>query len=83
MLIAQSNTLDWASMAENAEIGRPLLALLLEIRCPRYLFWGFAREMLNPAWPRLGKPGERSNMDFQGYVGSLGKRRQAGDLSIL
>jgi hypothetical protein len=37
--------------------------------------------MLNRAWPQLGKPDDRSNMDFQGYVGSLGKRRQAGDLS--
>lgn len=35
--------------------------------------------MLNRAWPQLGKLGDRSNMDFQGYVGSLGKRRQAGD----
>ena len=39
--------------------------------------------MLNRAWPQLDKPGDKSNMDFQGYVGSLGKRRQAGDLSIL
>jgi len=73
MSVAQSNTPDWAPMAENAEIRRPLLALLVEVRWPRCLFWGFAREMLlmlNPAWPQLGKPGD-------------GSTRQAGDLSIL